>query len=94
MLYGTKWILVGLGFSRVITAGSLVLTRGAIRATQRPWAAWNLVRAVRSVFPSKQAVTALSVRHLHAVHVLYIQYRWAGLGRHSSDLFLSGDALP
>lgn len=56
MLYGTKWILVGLGFSRVITASSLVLTRGAIRATQCPWAAWNLVRAVRSVFPSKQAV--------------------------------------
>lgn len=59
-----------------------------------PRAAWNLVRAVRSIFPSKQAVTALSVRQLHAVHVLYIQYSWAGLGQHSSDLFLSGDALP
>lgn len=69
-------------------------TVGTTRVTQCPCAAWNLVRAVRSVLPSKQVVMALSVGHFHAVHVLDIQYGWAGLERHSSDLCLSGDALP
>lgn len=64
---------MGLDFSGAITADSLVHTVGMIRAMQH---SWNLVGACRSVFSSKQVMTALSVRHL-AVHMCY---SWPRLG--------------
>lgn len=67
---------MGLGFSRAITASSLVFTVGVIRTMQH---SWNLVGARRSVFPSEQVVTALSVRYLHgSPHVVCsVQLAWA-----------------
>lgn len=78
VLDGTKWILMRLGFSRIVAASSLVLTPGTVRATQCLWASWNLVGTLRSVVLSEQVVTAL-VRHLRAVH---------GLRRHSRSVSL------
>lgn len=73
LLCGTKWILVGLGFSGATTARSWLHTVGMIRARQH---FWNLFGAPGSVFLSKQVLTVLSVRHL-AIHTCY---SWPGLG--------------
>lgn len=79
LLCGTKWGLVGLGFSGAITASSLGCTGGVIRAMQH---SWNLAEAHRSAFLSKQVVTTLSVRHLQSwqTYIVYsILLAWAGV---------------